>query len=77
MRLQRFPSSSQSLGDVRWRLKLSVSLSYLPAVPLTDEQMKLQDVAFPAETVIPLFPSVRLEKGGLRVGKACAGPGAS
>lgn len=48
-------------------------LSYLPAVPPTDEEMKLQDVAFPAETIIPLFPSVWLKEGGLRMENARAG----
>lgn len=55
----------------------SVSLSYLPAVPPTDEEMKLQDVAFPAETIIPLFPSEWLKEGGLRMENARVGARAS
>lgn len=49
-----------------------VLLSCSPAVPSTDEEMELQDVAFPDET-IPLFLSVWLKEGGLRMENARAG----
>lgn len=55
------------------QLRGLVSLSYLPAAPPTDEGMKLQDVVFSAETIIPRFPSVWMKEGGLGTEHARAG----
>lgn len=69
-------SGSQPLPTCSTEKTLSsegpVLLSCSPAVPSTDEEMELQDVAFPDET-IPRFPSVWLKEGGLRMETARAG----
>lgn len=66
-------------GHCTWSLRKNfklrsglVLLSCSPAVPSTDDEMKLQDVAFPDET-IPVFPSVWLKEGRLRMENARAG----